>query len=108
MPAPPEIHSHRSLLHHQLPNLHHSPRLRQEEAKLDSEYESTKQDLQNEIRRFDARLANGSEQVRNDEEVRESLLRYREECVNDIVQAKAARDMSIRLFRQRQGGWGDG
>ena len=33
---------------------------------------------------------------------------YRAECEDNIVQAKATRDASIRLFREEQGVWGDG
>ena len=41
-------------------------------------------------------------------EAERSLAEYREQCVDDVRQARAARDMGIRLFREGQGVWGDG
>ena len=42
------------------------------------------------------------------EEAVGSLKEYIAECEDDIMQARAARDLSVRLFRVRQGVWGDG
>ena len=62
-------------------------------------------DLRKEIARVDERFAKGwvltqtSAHLLND---------YRAECEDDILQAKASRDLSIQLFRQDQGVWGDG
>ena len=78
---------------------------RQKEAEIDAEYETTKADLEREIARVDERVASGGSQT---EEAAVSLSEYRAECEDNILQAKAARDTSIRLFRQRQGVWGDG
>lgn len=72
---------------------------------MDAEYETTKTEMQDEIARVDEHFANA---VVDTEEAAESLRGYRAECEDNIVQAKAARDLEIRLFRQRQGVWGDG
>lgn len=57
------------------------------------------------IERVDEHFANG--RVR-DEEAAVSLRAYRAECEDIIVQQRAARDLGIREFRERQGVWGDG
>ena len=72
---------------------------------MDKEFEKTKENLQSEIERVDEHFANGWV---GDEEAAVTLRAYRAECEDDIVQERAARDLSIRLFRQRQGVWGDG
>ena len=72
---------------------------------MDTEFENTRINLQNEIARVDERFANG---LVTSEESARRLRGYREECEDDILQARAARDLKIRLFRHRQGVWGDG
>lgn len=74
---------------------------RQREAEIDAEYETSRRDLQSEMARLDEcfatnRIAAGS------------LQKYRAECEDNILQVKASRDVSIRMFRQKQGVWGDG
>lgn len=78
---------------------------RQKEAKIDATYEGFKRDLQAEIARIDAMITKDHVRI---EDSLEALEEYRAECENDIVQAKATRDVSIRLFRESQGVWGDG
>lgn len=78
---------------------------RQKESAIDAEYETTARDLQNEIARVDECFAKGW--VRNEISA-QFLDDYRDECEDNILQAKASRDTSIRLFRQEQGVWGDG
>ncbi len=73
---------------------------------MDSDFEAEKRGHQWEIARVDQHLAN-TDWV-GFEAARESLRNYRAECEDDIVQAKASLDLKIRLFRQRQGVWGDG
>ena len=73
---------------------------------MDSDFEAEKQGHQWEIARVDQHLASTVWVGIEDEE--ESLRSYRAECEDDIVQAKASLDLKIRLFRQRQGVWGDG
>ena len=80
---------------------------RQKEAAIDSEYKTTVHDLENEIARVDEAFAIGMALV-PPEVPPMTLAIYRAECKNNIVQAKATRDTSIRLFRQEQGVWGDG
>lgn len=63
--------------------------------------------MEDEIARVDACFANSARRALTEEEAK-SLRAYREECEDDAVQARAARDLRIRLFRQRQGVWGDG
>ena len=72
---------------------------------MDAEYERTRTGLEGEMAKIDESLANG--RALSDARAR-NLRAYRETCEDDIVQAKASRDLSIRLFRQRQGVWGDG
>ena len=71
------------------------------------EYKTTVHELQNEIDRIDQAFAIGMALV-PPEVPPMTLAIYRAECKNNIVQAKATRDTSIRLFRQEQGVWGDG
>lgn len=73
---------------------------------IDAEYEKTKRDLENEIARVDEWFAKGGGLI--DERGSGLLDGYRDECEDDIRQAKAARDVGIRLFRREQGVWGDG
>ena len=80
---------------------------RQREAAIDVEYKTTVHDLRNEIARIDEAFAIGIALV-PPEMPANTLTIYRAECENNIVQAKATRDTSIRLFRQQQGVWGDG
>ena len=80
---------------------------RQREAAIDVEYKTTVHDLKNEIARIDEALAIGMALV-PPEAPPMALGIYRAECENNIVQAKATRDTSIRLFREEQGVWGDG
>ena len=72
---------------------------------MDAEFEEAKTNLEREIERIDEHFANGWVW---DEEAAVSLRAYRAECEDDIVQERAGRDLGIRLFRQRQGVWGDG
>ena len=72
---------------------------------MDAEFEKTKANLEKEIERVDEHFANGWV---GDEEAAVELRTYRADCEDNIVQERAARDLSIRLFRQRQGVWGDG
>lgn len=80
---------------------------RQKEAEIDAEYEAVKRNMKDEIARVDLRFT-VSAWGRLTEGQARNLRGYREECEDNVVQAKAARDLSIRLFRQRQGVWGDG
>lgn len=60
--------------------------------------------MEDEIRRVDERLA----RALTEGEAERNLRGYRAECEDDFVQARAARDLMIRLFREEQGVWGDG
>ena len=71
------------------------------------EYKTTVQGLENEIARIDEAFAIGMALV-PPEVPPMTLAIYRTQCKDNIVQAKATRDTSIRLFRQQQGVWGDG
>ena len=71
------------------------------------EYKTTVHDLENEIARIDEALAIGMALV-PPEAPPMAFAIYRAECKDNIVQAKATRDTSIRLFREQQGVWGDG
>ena len=62
--------------------------------------------MEDEIARVNEQLARARRPL-TEEEAR-NLRGYREECEDDVVQARASRDLSIRLFRQSQGVWGDG
>ena len=79
---------------------------RRKEALIDAEYEKATRDLRHEIARLDEGIAKG--RATADEQVVRRLQGYRAECKDDVSHAKASRDMSIRLFRQNQGVWGDG
>ena len=72
---------------------------------MDAEFEDAKKNLENEIERIDEHFMNGWV---GDEEEAVKLRMYRAECENDIVEQRAARDLGIRVFRLRQGVWGDG
>ena len=74
---------------------------RRKEAAIDAQYDTIRRELRREIERIDEYLANAQQS-------RVSLGNYRAECTDNIVQAKASRDASIRLFREEQGVWGDG
>ena len=73
---------------------------------IDAEYEKATRDLRHEIARLDECIAKG--RATADEQAVRRLKGYRAECKDDILGAKASRDMSIQLFRQNQGVWGDG
>ena len=78
---------------------------RRKEATIDAQYETIRRELRGEIARVDEALATalvttGQGSV--------ALGQYRAECEDNIVQAKASRDLSIRMFRDEQGVWGDG
>ena len=81
------------------------PCFQQKEAMIDAGYERIKRQLRDEIARIDDRLANGPVP---DERASRGLRSYRAQCEDNIVQAKASRDLSIRIFRHEQGVWGDG
>ena len=72
---------------------------------IDEEYETIKRQLQAEIARIDHHLAKGPAR---DDQAAKRIYGYRAECEENIVHAKASRDMGIRLFRREQGVWGDG
>ena len=72
---------------------------------MDAEFEYAKKNLEKEIERVDEHFANG---WGGNEDAAVSLRAYRAECEDNTVQERVARDLSIRLFRQRQGVWGDG
>ncbi len=78
---------------------------RRKEAAIDAQYDTIKRELRREIERIDEYLANVFFIT---EQSRVALGNYRAECADNIVQAKASRDTSIRLFREEQGVWGDG
>lgn len=78
---------------------------RQKEATIDAQYETIRQELQREIARIDeslttALVTTGQGSI--------ALEHYRSECKDNIAQAKASRDLSIRVFREEQNVWGDG
>ena len=75
------------------------------EAAIDAEYEIMADDLRNEIARVDECFAKGWVPTQTNAHL---LNDYRAECEDDVLQAKASRDLSIQLFRQDQGVWGDG
>lgn len=82
---------------------------RVEEARLDAEYEDIKAEMEQEMRDVDAHLARMGWTGENGEGEKGAELRvYKAECADHIVQAKAARDVGIRVFRSQQGVWGDG
>ena len=72
---------------------------------IDAEYETTKRELREEIARIDEYFAQGYVLTERASIV---LQRYRAECNDNVLQAKASRNLSIRLFRQEQGVWGVG
>ena len=78
---------------------------RQKEAGIDAEYETSKRELQEEIARADVLFARGYVHT---QQSFVAVTSYRAECEDNILHAKASRDVSIRLFRQEQGVWGDG
>lgn len=78
---------------------------RQKEATIDAGYDVTERELTEEIARIDDHLANGPVL---DERALKGLKSYRAQCEDNIAQAKASRDVSIRMFRNEQSVWGDG
>lgn len=78
---------------------------RRKEGAIDAEYEKNKRELEAEIARVDELFAKGCVQI---ERSFIAVTSYRAEGEDDILHAKASRDVSIRLFREEQGVWGDG
>lgn len=72
---------------------------------IDAIYDTTKRELTEEIARIGDHLVNGPVP---DEQALNGLESYRAQCEDNIAQAKASRDVSIRMFRHEQGVWGDG
>ncbi len=80
------------------------PCFRQKEAEMDAQFEQIKAGIQTEIARVDEHFANGFLQT----DASGVRIRYRADREDDILKVKRARDLSIRIFRQEQGVWGDG
>ncbi len=72
---------------------------------MDAQFEQIKANIQTEIARVDEHFANGFLQT---DASGVTVRGYRADREDDILKVKRARDLSIRIFRQEQGVWGDG